>query len=329
MTDKQTLVEKLKSGGLTSQQDAQDGAIAQIPFGFEDSAGFALMQRAAQLLAASTLVPQQFRGNIADCVIAIEMARRLGASPLAVMQNMYIVYGRPAWSSQFVIACLNASGRFSPLRFEMRGAGPTRSCIAWVIDKTTGDRLEGAEVSIEMAKKEGWYDRKSKDGSPASKWPTMPELMLRYRAASFFGRLYAPDIMMGMQTREELDDHAVEHDFTETDLVHKIRAANPQTQNWPHHSDNGAWTDSKGAIFNAHAHGWNAVTNKPSVTEAGVFRSRRTRAPGSSATADSSGKAPERSDHTPSPDSGPTDVEVEEFYRDMENLQPKPGMSME
>lgn len=46
----------------------------------------------------------------------------------------------------------------------------------------------------------GWF---SKDGS---KWRTMPELMLRYRAASFFGRLYAPDILYGMQTTEEVED---------------------------------------------------------------------------------------------------------------------------
>ena len=213
------LIEKLKAGGEVAEAD-----IARIPFGFEDSAGFALMQRAAQLMAASSLVPQQFRGNIADCVIAIEMARRLGASPLAVMQSMYIVHGRPAWSAQFIIACLNASGRFSPLRFEMRGEGPARACVAWAIDKAAGDRLEGPEVSIEMAKKEGWYDRKGKDGGAASKWPTMPELMLRYRAASFFGRLYAPDIMMGMQTAEEVEDRIIEHDGSGEGLVEKIRA---------------------------------------------------------------------------------------------------------
>ena len=213
-----SLVEKLKAG------DIPEADTARIPFGFEDSAGFALMQRAGQLMAASTLVPQQFRGNIADCVIAIEMARRLGASPLAVMQSMYIVHGRPAWSAQFVIACLNASGRFSPLRFEMSGEGERRACVAWAIDKASGDRLEGPEVSIEMAKKEGWYDRKAKDGSAASKWPTMPELMLRYRAASFFGRLYAPDIMMGMQTAEEVEDRIIEHDGSGEGLVEKIRA---------------------------------------------------------------------------------------------------------
>lgn len=213
-----SLIEKLQA------REIAEGDIARIPFGFEDSAGFALMQRAGQLLAASSLVPAQFRGNVADCVIAVEMARRLNASPLAVMQSMYIVYGRPAWSAQFVIACINASGKFSPLRFEMRGEGQSRACVAWAVEALTGERLEGPEVSIAMAKAEGWYDRKSKDGGVASKWPTMPELMLRYRAASFFGRLYAPDIMMGMQTAEEVEDRVIEHDNDGSALASKIRA---------------------------------------------------------------------------------------------------------
>jgi len=219
MSNERSLVEKLKSTEVT-----EGGDIARIPFGFEDSAAFVMMQRAGQLLAASSLVPAQFRGNVADCVIAIEMARRLGASPLAVMQSMYIVYGRPAWSAQFVIACINASGKFSPLRFEMRGEGQSRACVAWAIEALTGERLEGPEASIAMAKAEGWYDRKSKEGGVASKWPTMPELMLRYRAASFFGRLYAPDIMMGMQTAEEVEDRVIEHDNGASSLAEKIRA---------------------------------------------------------------------------------------------------------
>jgi len=51
-----------------------------------------------------------------------------------------------------------------------------------------------------MAVDEGWYNRKG------SKWKTMPDLMLRYRSASFLGKLYAPECLMGMQTVEELHD---------------------------------------------------------------------------------------------------------------------------
>ena len=34
----------------------------------------------------------------------------------------------------------------------------------------------------------------------------MPEQMLKYRAATFFGRQYIPDLLLGVQTSEEIVD---------------------------------------------------------------------------------------------------------------------------
>lgn len=170
------------------------------PSYFSDLALFESGQRMAKLLAASDLVPQQFRGNIANTLIALEMANRTGSSPLAVMQSMYIVHGKPSWSATFIIASINASGRYSPLRFRMTGEGDDLTCRAYAVERETGERLESPPISIRTAKAEGWY------GKAGSKWQTMPELMLRYRAATLFGRLYAADILMGMQTADELAD---------------------------------------------------------------------------------------------------------------------------
>ena len=156
-------------------------------------------QRMAKCLCSSSIVPQSYRDNLADSVIALEMAQRMGANPLAVMQNLYIVHGRPAWSSQFLIACVNASGKFTPLRYNVTGTGDDTGCSAWAIDRA-GERLEGPRVTIGMAKAEGWH------GKNGSKWRTMPDLMLRYRAATLFARLYAPELTMGLHTREEIID---------------------------------------------------------------------------------------------------------------------------
>lgn len=166
---------------------------------FANLDGFELAQRMAKMLAASQLVPTAFQGNIPNCMIALEMASRLGASPLSVAQNLYVVHGNPSWSAQYVIAAVNSSGKFQPLRFKLAGEGDDRSCIAWTRD-STGEVLEGPAVSIAMAKAEGWHGKKG------SKWQTMPELMLRYRSATFFGRLYAPELMMGMKTVDEIHD---------------------------------------------------------------------------------------------------------------------------
>ena len=134
-------------------------------------------------------------------MIALEMAQRIGASPLMVMQNLYIVHGKPAWSSQFLVACVNASKKFSPLRYKMTGkkGDDSYGCIAWAKD-ASGETLESPEITIGMAKKEGWF---SKNGS---KWQTMPELMLRYRCATLFARLYAPELTMGIHTEDEVID---------------------------------------------------------------------------------------------------------------------------
>ena len=213
----------------------REASMPAVTLGFGSLQSFELMQRAAKLLSSSTLVPVAYRaydekkGNnpnaIANCVVALNMAQRMGADPLMVMQNLYIVEGRPSWSSQWIIAAINGCGRFSPLRFDLKDLGHKEveyevtkwvdrqrvtskhkatvqnlECVAWAIEKETGARIDSPKVSIEMAVKEGWY------GKSGSKWQTMPEVMLRYRTASFFGKLYAPELLMGLQSVEEAYD---------------------------------------------------------------------------------------------------------------------------
>lgn len=179
----------------------------QQPLTLEAQA-FGLLQRRATLLANSTLVPKDFQGNVSNCAIGVEIADRLRASAFMVLQNIDIIHGRPSFRATFLIAMVNASGRFSPLQFRMDGDKANRSCVAHCKDLLTGEVVEGPEVSLAMAKAEGWS---TKSGS---KWVTMPELMLRYRAAAFFARLYAPDITLGMQTSDEVQDISEPRDVT-------------------------------------------------------------------------------------------------------------------
>jgi hypothetical protein len=173
---------------------------APVVAGFGSQDGFELMLRQAKWLASSNLIPEQFIDNIPNAVIAIEMANRMGASPLSVMQNIYIVHGKPGWSAQFIIAAVNSTGKFTPIRYKITGEGDKKSCVAWAIEKATGERLESPPVSIAMAKIEGWFDKKG------SKWKSMENLMLMYRTSTLFGRLYAPEVLMGMKTVEEIED---------------------------------------------------------------------------------------------------------------------------
>jgi len=132
------------------------------------------------------------------------MAQRLGVSVMQIMQNLYVIHGRPAFSSQFIIAAIQSCGRYSALKYDMKrdANGAPLSCTAYATELATGERLEGPTISMQTAKDEGWL------GKTGSKWKTMPELMLRYRAAAFFGRLYAPDVLMGFKSQEEAEDIA-------------------------------------------------------------------------------------------------------------------------
>ena len=173
-----------------------------VSVGFTTLQGFELAQRAAKALSQSTLVPKEYQGNLPNCIVALNMAQRLNADPLMVMQNLVIVHGRPTWSAQFLISTANSCGHFSALRYEWKGKEGTDewACRAWAIEKATGERLEGSWVSIALAKKEGWYQKNG------SKWQTMPQQMLMYRAGSWWVRAYAPELSMGLTTAEEARD---------------------------------------------------------------------------------------------------------------------------
>jgi hypothetical protein len=132
--------------------------------------------------------------------VALEIANRMRISPFLAMQHLHVIHGRPSWSSSFIIAMVNGSGRFSPLRFEMSGEGESLACYARATDLASEQELKGPTITMLMAKKESWSTK------PGSKWATMPELMIRYRAAAFWGRLYASDLLLGLQTQEEVID---------------------------------------------------------------------------------------------------------------------------
>ncbi|MEG2566042.1 MAG: recombinase RecT [Acinetobacter sp.] len=238
---------------MTTEQLRAQRKPENVEANFNTDRGFQAMHHMAESLANSTIIPEAFRNTlmvkdrydaqakkwiyrpeanpngVSNCIIALNMAQRLGADPMMIMQNLYLVDGRPSWSSQFIIAAINSSGRYSPLRFDITGGDeeveipyavtewvynqatkkkePVESnqtarvknykCVAWVVEKATGERLESTPITMEMAVKEGWYQKNG------SKWQSMPEQMLRYRAASFFGRIYAPDLLMGLRTQEE------------------------------------------------------------------------------------------------------------------------------
>lgn len=192
---------------------------------FGTSDNFMMAWQMAQALAQSTIVPQIYQGNPSNCLIAIEQAQRLRMSPMMVMQNLFPIQGRPAWAAKFLIAMINNSEKYDmELQFEETKDknGKPYACTAWTMKN--GRKVEGMEVNMDMAQAEGWL---TKSGS---KWKTMPQLMLRYRAASFFSSLNCPELTLGIYTKEEI----VDGDFKEysiENLAEQVKAEIEQNAN--------------------------------------------------------------------------------------------------
>jgi len=165
-----------------------------------DTAKFEHGWRVANMLASSTMVPKHFQENVGNCMIALNLSARVGLDPFMLMQKMGIIQGKPALEAQLIISLVNRTGLFTPIDYELTGEGDEMQCYAYATKLSTGKELKGPVVSIDMAKKEGWY------GKAGSKWKTMPELMLRYRAASFFCSVYCPEAKLGMLSNEEAHD---------------------------------------------------------------------------------------------------------------------------
>lgn len=153
-----------------------------------------------KMFASSTLVPQAYQGKSMDCTIAVDMANRMGVSPMMVMQNLYVVKGKPSWSGQACTALIEGSGKFKAVHHIYTGEKGTdsRGCYVEAVRVNNGEKVEGAEVTIAMAKAEGWINN--------SKWKNMPELMLAYRASAFFARVHIPNALMGVYVEGEVED---------------------------------------------------------------------------------------------------------------------------
>ena len=234
--------------GLVPHQQMRD---QQVDFFSKN--GFELACRIAKAFSTSDAVPAAFRaqnekkagGNVTivenpsalgNCLVAIEVSKSVGLSVTAVMQNADVIEGKLRWSDKFKIAAVNASRRFSPLRFKLVNLGRIKAkykeklawnkqkggydfadheveldnweCTAWayVLDQRgnpTQEVVQSIPVSMKLAVEEGWYAK------AGSKWQTEFRFqMLQYRSGAYFSNIYAPDIVMGMgrSTEEEYEN---------------------------------------------------------------------------------------------------------------------------
>ena len=171
------------------------------------------MMEMAEFLSKSTVIPISYQNRPENILICVDLASRMGLSPLAVMQNLYIIQGKPSFSGQAIASLIRSSGQFSNVEVNFVGEEGKDSWGCYVSAERNGKTLKGATVTMKMAHAEGWSKKSG------SKWLTMPEIMLTYRAYTFFGRQFAPELMMGLHAVEELEDIGVK--------TEKVKVVNP------------------------------------------------------------------------------------------------------
>lgn len=197
-----------------------DKALATFDGVFASVGALAHYFKIAEIFAQSSLVPQHYKGKPGDCLVAFELARELRVHPLMCMQSTYMVKGTPGFKTTFLIALANARGVFrTPIRWRVKKLDPPTldawyqrkegrieyemenfSVVAYVEDHS-GTVLESPEVTSQMAIDDGW----ASGASGNEKYRTLPQLMLQYRAATMLIRLYAPEVLMGFHSLEEIE----------------------------------------------------------------------------------------------------------------------------
>ena len=172
------------------------------------------MWKYAQALARADIIPKTFQNKPANCFVAMDMAQRLGVGVMEVMQNTYVVHGTPGFSAKYAIGMANKSGVFKgPICFEETGKGDSLSVTAFGIVRETGQRVDFT-ADMAMARAEKWTSN--------PKYKTMPGLMLRYRAATLLIRTTCPEVLLGLQTAEELEDVHAARTIEATPVVDSI-----------------------------------------------------------------------------------------------------------
>ena len=156
----------------------------------------------AVVLSKSDLVPETYKNRPENILLAIDLASRTGFGLMQVMQNLWIVRGRPAWSGSFCMSAIKASGLYEWVKYVKVGEPGTDSegYLVQAKDRTTGEIVNGPIVDWATVKAYGW------DKKPGSQWKMAPDLMFRYRAAAFFARTECPEVLQGVQTQEEIRD---------------------------------------------------------------------------------------------------------------------------
>lgn len=173
-----------------------------------DTARFEHMQRIANVLARSSMIPETlrtvgtkdnkeplpFEQILSNCFLVVNQAARWGMDPFAVISCCSVVHGRLAYEGKLVAAVLEAKLGVH-LIYEWNDKPNDLAGI-----KVTGTLPDGRVESVTGTVGQ-W-----KTTGPGSPWIKQPRLQLAYRGSREWGRLYAPGVMLGVYGEDEMEN---------------------------------------------------------------------------------------------------------------------------
>lgn len=165
------------------------------------------VMRIADLMASGkTTIPKHLQGSQGDCFAVSLQAMQWGMNPFSVAQKTHLVNGTLGYEAQLVIAVLNSSAALSTrLNFQWsddwKGVnGKTDKsedhwCRVWA---TLKGESEPRVLEVSMAQ--------VGDVRNSPNWVADPRQQIAYLTAKRWGRLHAPDVILGVYTPDELQD---------------------------------------------------------------------------------------------------------------------------
>lgn len=185
----------------SEQVESKQIVVKQDPAPTTTLSNFSDRWKIAEKLSKSSIIPKEFQGKPENILLCMGMSEKMGLDLITVVNNLQMVMGHQEWKGSFIPVLIEKTGKYTELEFNFVGkeTDDTFGCYLEATRTRDGKRIKGTTITIAMAKQEGWYSRNSK-------WKTMPQQLLIYRASTFFARAYCAAALNGISTEGETND---------------------------------------------------------------------------------------------------------------------------
>lgn len=159
-----------------------------------DTAVFNQVNRVAVMMSKAGLAPKHLQGDdkIADCILVVAQALRWRSDPFAVAQHTFVTQGKLGYEGKLIAAMVNASGKLAEnLNYTYSGAGDDRKVVV-------SGSLKGSTVVREIDGTVGKWKTNNEF------WKKNPDQMLAYRGAREWARRHMPEVLLGVNSDDEI-----------------------------------------------------------------------------------------------------------------------------